>query len=161
MSLIIVIKADAYIIPPPTVIVPREPSCYYDYNVTNSVTGAYIKTLCYMESPRKSQAQASDYCSLKGMKLYTIQSADELEKLFYFASDYIDVLNWILINGQFNNGVWSTSNPTATLVSAAQPSANFYSPDGACLFVTGANTTRGGYCTESDFLCEYIVGGGS
>jgi hypothetical protein len=147
-------EAEEYILPstPP----PSGPTCDDEYNITSSANGAYIKTACYMQETLLNKADASNFCASMGMKLYTIQSADELQELFTFVSDYAETYSWVLIDGTFSNNVWSISNPSGPLIGAGVPSAGFYVPEGGCLYAT-KNSTRGGYCDKSDFMCEYVV----
>jgi hypothetical protein len=146
-------QAEEYVIPTTT---PSVPTCYSDDKIMSSSTGAYIKSACYMKEVLLNQDQAAALCASMGKKLYTIERADEMRDLLNFVENYVDFYSWVLINGKYSNGAWSNSNPTTSLISAGQPLASYYVPEGGCLYATGQNMTRGGFCDAGDYLCEFI-----
>lgn len=113
------------------------------------------RNVCLMNTSI-TPSQASEFCAARNMTLFTARIEEDLQNLFEMISDEFYGLpgsHQVLINGEFVNNVWSTSNPTAPLLPAAYPSSS----SGNCLFATNNYTIVGASCEGSKILCEYPV----
>lgn len=89
---------------------PSEPICdeqmdFFDSNFT------YMKTACSI-SLGFSYSDADAYCKANGMKLYSMNTADEYTELFKWLSTQFDhgSSSFLWIDIKFINGQWTTSN---------------------------------------------------
>lgn len=124
----------------------------------SNVTGAYIKTLCYVSTNIAVSLEAQ-YCVDNGLKFYTVKSGDELRDLFGFITttfplSQVDVYVLPIDGVKGADGTYTTSNPTEPLSSAVNITVFAY---GDCLGIENTNSFVTVPCDYvTDFLCEYV-----
>lgn len=111
----------------------------------------YIKSICYVIK-ELTQPQQLEYCSQIGMKLYTIESADDLAGLLKYINLFFD---WgFYINAIRKSGnIWKSSLPTEPLNSVVTPINDV---GGDCLTIYGTGEFRTDKCTNNWYpICQF------
>lgn len=121
--------------------------------------GAYLKTFCLINAGY-TYASAEQLCLANNMRLFTIENAAEQTALLTYSETkfgYAAGPN-LFVNGQKDeNGVWTSSNPTAPLFSGMKWYGGAPGNTGNCLTVGAKGTYQPFYVLAANCAVNHSV----